>query len=262
MYGAIIGDIVGSRFEFSNIKTKDFELFHPGCSHTDDTVMTLAVAQGLLRCRTAGTNFKKELVQSMKELGRAYPWAGYGSRFKRWLCSDRSKPYKSYGNGSAMRASPCGWVASSRKEAIDLGYDSAAVTHNHPDGLDGGVMASELVWIARNGGSKQDIRIRIGQVYNVDFTLEEIRPTYSFSETCMGSVPQAVVAFLESESFEDAIRNAVSIGGDSDTIACMTGAIAEAYYGMPQHFKEQAMGILDNYCCNIVLAFRDFCHTK
>ena len=258
MYGAIIGDIVGSRFEFNNIKTKDFELFHSECRYTDDTVMTLAVAQALVRCRTAGTNFKKELVPSMKELGRVYPWAGYGSRFKRWLCSDRSKPYKSYGNGSAMRASPCGWVASSQKEAIDLGYDSAAVTHNHPDGLDGGVMASELVWIARNGGSKQDIRMRIGQVYKVDFTLEEIRPTYSFNETCQESVPQAVVAFLESESFEDAIRNAVSIGGDSDTIAAIAGSIAEAFYGVPDEMKERARSYLDDRLLGILDAFDHF----
>ena len=162
MYGAIIGDIAGSRFEFHNIKTKDFELFHPGCSHTDDTVMTLAVARALLRSRARGTPFKKEAVSSMKELGRSYPCAGYGSRFKRWLSSARSKPCKSCGNGSAMRASPCGWAASSRKEAVNLGYDSAAVTHNHPDGLDGGAVVSELVWLARNGASRQDVRKRAG----------------------------------------------------------------------------------------------------
>lgn len=257
MYGAIIGDIVGSRFEFNNIKTKDFELFHPGCSFTDDTVMTLAVAQAIMRFSTAGTKFKQELVRSMKELGHAYPGAGYGSRFKRWLYSNRSKPYKSYGNGSAMRASACGWIASTRKEAIDLGYDSAAVTHNHPDGLDGAVLVSEFIWIARNGGSKEDVRKRVDNVYGVNFTLDGIRPTYVFDESCQGTVPQAVVAFLESESFEDAIRNAISIGGDSDTLAAITGSVAEAYYGVPEEMKNRARTYLDSRLLSILDAYDD-----
>lgn len=255
MYGAIIGDIVGSRFEFNNIKTKDFEFFHPKCYYTDDTVMTLAVAQAIMRYRSANTQFKKELVLSMKELGHAYPGAGYGSRFKRWLCSNHAKPYKSYGNGAAMRVSPCGWAAATKAEAIDLGYDSAAVTHNHPEGLDGAAITSQLIWLARNGGTKDDIRAIGDKVYGLNFTLEQIRPSYKFEESCQGTVPQAIVAFLEADSFEDTIRNAISIGGDSDTLAAIAGSIAEPFFGVPSDLIDKARTYLDDRLLGILDAF-------
>jgi ADP-ribosylglycohydrolase len=246
MLGAIIGDIVGSRFEFDNVKSKDFELFHPDCRFTDDTVMTLAVAQALVRCRASGAGFKRELVLSMKELGCAYPDAGYGNRFKEWLSSEKSKPYRSFGNGSAMRASPCGHAAKSLQEAFDLSYDSAVVTHNHPDGLAGAVVIGQAVWLARSGTSKSDLRAFVEKRYDLDFTLDEIRPRYAFDETCPGSVPQALEAFCEADGFEDAIRNAVSIGGDSDTIAAMTGSLAGAFYGVPPELAAKARGFLDD----------------
>ena len=258
MLGAIIGDIVGSRFEFNNIKTKDFDLFHPDCRFTDDTVMTLAVAQALVKCRDGNSKFKRELVLSMKELGQAYPWAGYGSRFKRWLNSNKSKPYHSYGNGSAMRVSPCGYVAKSQQEAFDLSYDSAAVTHDHPDGLAGAVVMGQAIWMARSKAPKSDIRAFVERHYELDFTLDEIRPWYSFDETCLGSVPQAFEAFFESTSFEDAIRNAISIGGDSDTIGTMAGGLAGAFYGVPHELADKARTYLDGRLNGIVDCFKSF----
>lgn len=231
MYGAIIGDIVGSKYEFNNIKTKDFPFISQGCEFTDDTVMTMAVANALLRSRTENRSFKPILIHEMQSLGRKYPYAGYGGMFSSWLFEADPRPYNSFGNGSAMRVSPCGLIAVTLDEAIALAKASAEVTHNHPEGIKGAEATAAAVFLARSGASKDAIGKYIrDHYYNLPQTLDEIRPTYWFNETCQNTVPQAIIAFLESENYEDAIRNAVSLGGDSDTLAAITGAIAWSYY--------------------------------
>ena len=234
MYGAIIGDTVGSVYEFDNVKTKDFPLFSEYSSFTDDSVMTVAVAAALLRWKKDGADLHSAMVEEMKEFGRLYPHpkGAYGGRFSQWLRSDDPRPYNSLGNGSAMRVSPCGLMAESLEEALELARVSAEVTHNHPEGIKGAQATAAAVYLARTGSSIPEIRAYIsGNFYPLDRTLEEIRPDYGFNETCQGTVPEAITAFLESCSFEDAIRNAISLGGDSDTIGAITGAIAWAYYG-------------------------------
>ena len=266
MLGAIIGDIVGSVYEFDNIKTKDFELFKPDCRFTDDTVMTCAVADAIMN---GGS--EKDFILSMKKYGRMYPHAGYGGRFRVWLRSMDTKPYNSFGNGSAMRVSPCAWVMDCGFCARtgmwpnrDLARLSASVTHNHPEGIKGALAVCDAIFMARFyfGGwnieysnpidsdpdeCKRRIKEHIENEYGYDLSmsLDEIRKNYEFDETCQGSVPQAIVAFLESTNFEDAIRNAISIGGDSDTIAAITGSIAEAAYGISEDLKEMALSYLD-----------------
>ena len=234
MLGAIYGDIVGSVYEFNNIKTKDFELFTKDSSFTDDSVLTLAVAKALceLEDRNDMEAFKNLLIGAFHELSEVYFDAGYGYRFFRWILSRSTEPYGSYGNGSAMRVSPVAWYASSLEECIDFAKASAEVTHNHPEGIKGAVVTAGATYLARTGAEMEDIKAFVAKYYQIDFTLDEIRPTYKFNETCQGSVPQAMEAFFESTSFEDTIRNAISIGGDSDTLAAIAGAVAEAYYGM------------------------------
>lgn len=247
MIGAMIGDIVGSRFEWDNIKTKEFEFFTPDCFFTDDSVMTLAVAQAIMKCGGDLDALEREAVACMRELGKRYPLAGYGGRFTMWLLSKNPKPYNSFGNGSAMRVSPCGFAAKSLEEAIAMADAVTKVTHDHPEGMKGAEATAAAIFLARSGASMQEIRDYIEQnYYKIDFTLDEIRPTYTFDVSCQGSVPQALEAFFESTSFEDTIRNAISIGGDSDTIAAITGGIAEAYYGVPEELREQAMRYLDD----------------
>lgn len=247
MYGAIIGDIVGSRFELNNIKTKDFKFFHSDCRFTDDTVMTLAIAQAVLDVKDKGIPMKRASIDRMLSLGRAYPHAGYGRRFKlRWLKHDHPKPYKSLGNGSAMRVSACGLAADTDKEAVDLAYASAIVSHNHDEGLKGAMAVAMMIFMAKHNRTKREMRgVFEDRFYPIEFKLADIRAEYEFDETCPGSVPQAMEAFLESTSFEDAIRNAISIGGDSDTIAAITGSIAEAFYGIPEGLKIEARKYLD-----------------
>lgn len=231
MYGAIIGDIVGSKYEFNNIKTKDFPFVSQGCEFTDDTVMTVAVANALLQSRAENRPFKPLLVQEMQSLGRKYPYAGYGGMFSSWLVEKHPQPYNSFGNGSAMRVSPCGLIAVTLDEAIALAKASAEVTHNHPEGIKGAEATAAAIFLARTGAKKEVIGGYIcDHYYNLSKTLNEIRPTYRFNETCQDTVPQAIIAFLESENYEDAIRNAVSLGGDSDTLAAIAGAIAWSYY--------------------------------
>ena len=233
MFGAIIGDIVGSKYEFGNFKSKEFPLFQEGCDYTDDTVMTVAVANALLRARNEDGGFKNILVEEMQRFGRAYPHpqGAYGGRFAAWLQSKDPQPYGSYGNGSAMRVSPCGLLAVTMEEALDLAKASAEVTHNHPEGIKGAQATAAAVFMARTGAAKEEIREYIQEhFYPLDQTLDEIRPKYHFDESCQGTVPQAIQAFLESSSYEDAIRNAVSLGGDSDTIGAITGAIAWSFY--------------------------------
>lgn len=234
MYGAIIGDIVGSKYEFNNIKTKDFPFISRGCRFTDDTVMTVAVARALLRCRAEEAPLKQILVQEMQLLGRRYPNAGYGGMFSSWLYEKDPQPYNSFGNGSAMRVSPCGLIAATLEEAVGLARASAEVTHNHPEGIQGAEATAAAIFLARIGKDKEEIgRYICRHYYDLSQTLDEIRPDYSFNETCQDTVPQAIIAFLESTSFEDAIRNAISLGGDSDTLAAITGAIAWSYYRFP-----------------------------
>ena len=247
MFGAIIGDIVGSRFEFDNCKSKEFELFTNTCDYTDDTVMTLAVAKALLLYGTITDMdaFKRELVRVMHEIGMLHPYCGYGGRFCTWMMKNDTEPYGSFGNGSAMRVSPVAWFAGSLDECEKLAAATAEVTHNHPEGIKGAVAVAGAIYLARTGHSMAEIREYAERFYPIDFTLDEIRPDYDFVETCQGSVPQALEAFFESTGFEDAIRNAVSIGGDSDTIADMAGAIAEAYYGADREMKDIALSYLD-----------------
>ena len=246
MLGAIIGDIVGSRFEFHNHRSKDFELFAKGCSVTDDSVMTLAVAKAILSCDGDWERLGENAVNYMQTIGRKYPGCGFGGMFGGWVFDDNPKPYNSFGNGAAMRVSPCGFIAQSEDEAKLLARKVTEVTHNHPEGLKGAEAAAVAVFLARNGTAKHEIKERMEKYYALDFTLDGIRKSYKFNETCQGTVPQAIAAFLESDSFEDAIRNAVSIGGDSDTLAAITGGIAEACYGVPPDLKSKALGYLDN----------------
>ncbi len=222
--GAIAGDVIGSIYEVHNVRSTDFPLFTDWSDFTDDTVLTFAVADAILN--------KKEFGQTIWEYGRKHRNRGYGGMFIRWLQERKPRPYGSYGNGSAMRVSPVGFACSNMEEVLDLSKRSAEVTHNHPEGIKGAQATAAAVFLAKNNTAKKDIReyiaLRFG--YNLDFTLDSIRPHYEFNATCQGSVPEAIVAFLESEDYEDAVRLAISIGGDSDTIACIAGGIAAAYY--------------------------------
>jgi ADP-ribosylglycohydrolase len=255
MIGAIIGDIVGSVYEWDNIKTKNFPLFRQDCFFTDDTVMTLAIAEGLMNGGSAD-----DFVDAMKKYGRLYPDAGYGGRFFGWLGSDYSDPYNSWGNGSAMRVSAIGWAFDTLVEVEACAEISAAVTHNHPEGIKGAKATAACIFLARKGKSKSEIKTYIESKYgyNLDRTLDEIRPNYLFNESCQETVPEAIIAFLESIDFEDAIRNAVSLGGDSDTLAAITGSIAEAAYGVPEEIKRQALSILDGRLNEICNNFSDY----
>lgn len=281
MLGAIIGDIVGSVYEWHNIKTKDFPLFRKDCFITDDTVMTCAVAEAIM----AGGK-RDDFIDAMKKYGRMYPDAGYGGRFNKWLFSDNRGPYYSFGNGSAMRVSPCGWIwdcgSTARadmyqSEAADITRLSAEVTHNHPEGIKGAMATAEAIFLCRYffGGYHSDsekpinddpdeCRRRIKGIisnkygYNLSRTLDQIRPTYEFNETCQETVPEAIIAFLESTDFEDAIRNAISLGGDSDTLAAITGGIAEAAYGIPEHIREQAISYLDEPLKDVLRRWETF----
>jgi len=261
MIGAIIGDIVGSRFEFNNHRSKEFELFADDCEATDDSIMTLAVAKAIMEtdkekvssapgCEHDSdyyTLLSKMTVKYMQEIGRQYPHCGFGGSFARWVINDDPKPYNSYGNGAAMRISPAGYAARTEEEAIGLSESITRVTHNHPEGIKGAEATAVAIFMARRGSTRKEIRDKIdSSYYPIDFTTDEIRDTYAFNETCQDTVPQAIAAFLESTSFEDAIRIAISIGGDSDTVAAITGSIAEAYYGVPEDIKNKAMEYLDD----------------
>ncbi len=246
MIGAIIGDIVGSIYEFNNIKTKEFELFDVNCRFTDDTVMTIAVGEALTMCDDK-EKLKEILIKTMHKYGNLYIDVGFGKYFKKWIQNRDTKPYFSYGNGSAMRVSSVGWYAKTLKEAEELAKITAEVTHNHPEGIKGAQAVAGAIFLARTGKCKEEIKKYIEGYYNLDFTLDNIRCGYTFKVSCLESVPQAIEAFLESTDFEDAIRNAISIGGDSDTIAAITGSIAQAYYEIDEDIKETALSFLDNY---------------
>lgn len=250
MIGAIAGDIIGSAFEWRPVKTTDFDLFSTASTFTDDTVLTVAVAD----CILTG----KDYASAFKEYGRKYPDAGYGGMFWRWLHSTSMAPYNSFGNGSAMRVSPVGFAFGPLGEVLAEAERSAAVTHNHPEGIKGAQAVASAIFLARKGKTKEEIRDYIEHAFGHDLnrTLAAIRPGYTFDETCQGSVPEAIIAFLESEDYEDAVRKAVSLGGDSDTIACMTGGIAQAYYKhIPDHILRKAREVLDPDLLRIVDLF-------
>ena len=256
MIGAIVGDIVGSRFEWRNIKSKKFELLTPECHITDDSVMTLAVARAILDCTDGWEKLSENAVDSMQYFGRRWARGCYGGRFSRWLDSTDPHPYGSFGNGSAMRVSPCAWAASSMEEALDMARRVTVVTHDHPEGIRGAEAVTAVIWLARQGKSNSDIRSCMeSSWYSLNFTLDDIRERYAFDVSCQGSVPQAIEAFLEADGFEDAVRNAVSIGGDSDTIAAMTGSMAEARYGVPDSLRTRILSYLDRPLVDVLEGF-------
>ena len=256
MLGAMIGDIIGSVYEWNNWKDKRFKLFHPQCRMTDDSVMTAAVASALLSSDLQDLEqFKENLVAEMHRFGKAYPGLGYGPRFEKWLIQGDTKPYGSLANGSAMRVSPVAWVAETMEECLTLAKASAEVTHDHPEGIAGAQALAGAIFLAKMGERKEVIRDFVENYYSLDFTLDGIRDEYQFDVSCAGSVPQAIVAFLEATGYEDAIRNAVSIGGDSDTIACMTGAVAAAFYGIPKDIREEAGPFIDGEVRNVLDRF-------
>ena len=258
MIGAIIGDIVGSRFEFDdyNIKTKEFDFFHEECEWTDDSLMTVAVAAALMKWRDEGGDLRQIATESMRAFARGNP-CGYGSRFRDWLEAADPQPYHSWGNGSAMRVSACGWIGNSLDEVKSLSLQVTDITHNHPEGIKGAEATAVSIWLARQGWKIPEIRAHVVEnYYPIDFTLDKIRPTYHMDESCQGSVPQALEAFFESTSFEDAIRNAVSIGGDSDTIAAIAGSVAEAYWGVPRDLAANAETYLEPEMAEVLRKFR------
>lgn len=243
MYGAILGDMIGAPYEFDRgNKTKEFPLFGRGTEFTDDTVMTIAVAQALMAAAGESEERKKEeVVQSMRRWGRKYPDAGYGGRFGRWLWEKEPKPYGSFGNGSAMRVSSAGWLYKTLEETRRAARLTAEVTHNHPEGIRGAEAVASAIFLARTGRDKRGIKDFIVREFGYDLSrsCDEIRPMYRHVESCQETVPEAVTAFLEGRDFEDVIRTAVSLGGDCDTLTCIAGGIAEAYYGVPEELKEE-----------------------
>ena len=258
MLGAIIGDIVGSRFEWNNNRSKQFDFLTYKCSVTDDSIMSLAIAKALLESKTGYSDLSENAVKYMQGIGRHYPNCGYGGRFREWIHSDNPKPYCSYGNGSAMRVSSCGFVANSLEEAKQLSKAVTEVTHNHPEGLKGAEATAVAIFLARSGKNLLEIRDYIMKnYYPLNFTLDGIRDSYEFNESCQDTVPQALEAFFESVGFEDAIRNAISIGGDSDTLAAITGGIAEAYYGIPTAIRKYALTFFDERLLEILVSFEN-----
>ena len=239
MIGALAGDIIGSVYEHHPIKTKDFPLFDTRCTFTDDTVLTVAIADAILS--------GKPYLDSVRRIGRRYPGVGYGGSFICWLHSPDAQPYNSWGNGSAMRVSPVGFAFSTEEEVLHHAKMTAEITHNHPEGVKGAQATALAVFLAKTGCDKETIRTRIKTAFGYDMerTVDEIRPCYSFDVSCQGTVPEAIIAFLNSDSYEDAVRNAISLGGDSDTLACITGGIAEAFYGsVPQSVQTKVKEVL------------------
>jgi len=264
LIGVIVGDIAGSIYEFNNFKSKKFPLFGKGCNYTDDSIMALAVAKALMdhpdkKYLYEGA-LREDFVRAMRDLGKKYPFpmGAYGGSFSKWLRAENPKPYNSWGNGSAMRVAACGWVADSFDEAVRLGRCSAEVTHNHPEGIKGAQCVAGCIYLARTGHSKEWIKSTVELMfYPLKESCDEIRKHYHFDSSCQGTVPQAIQAFLEAESFEDAIRNAISLGGDADTLAAITGGIAEAYYGVPDDIAAKATDYLPYDLLDILLEFEE-----
>lgn len=250
MIGAIAGDIIGSVYEWNNHKSKQFKLFSNHCRFTDDSVLTVALMDAILHDRN--------YAEVMKAYYARYPNAGYGTSFQHWAVNPDSQPYNSWGNGSAMRTSAVGYAFDTLDKVLEKAEHYAAFTHNHPEGIKGAQATAASIFLARSGSSKSDLKTYIENQFGYDLstTIDEIRPHYEFDVSCMGTLPQAITSFLESADYEDAIRNAISIGGDSDTLACITGGIAEAFYGgVPKDITRKAIDILDDDLCDIVTEF-------
>lgn len=263
MYGAILGDIIGSPFEFDRgDKTKDFKLFSRRSHFTDDSVMTLAVCEALLKVGQDATvkEIEDTVISSMQSWGRRYPRAGYGGYFRRWLTARHPEPYNSFGNGSAMRVSAVGWLYDSLEKTRTVAKATANVTHNHPEGIKGAEATASAIFMARNGSSKEEIKKYIENEFHYDLnrTLDEIRPNFHMDETCQKTVPEAIIAFLEARAFEDAIRNAVSLGGDTDTLGAITGSIAEAYFGISETLISECRNRINKDMRDVVDAFYSF----
>ena len=262
MIGAIIGDVVGSRFEFNNTDTKEFDFLTAGCSYTDDTVITCAVALALMKCGGDFSDLDEKAIDAMKALGRAHPYAGYGGMFFKWVLGDSREPYNSFGNGSAMRVSAVGNVAKSVEEAKELSFKVTAVTHNHPEGVKGAECVAVCMVLAKEGKTKDEIReyVRENYGYDVDKSVDdwrrEIGGRHGY-EICQVSLPEALSCFFESVDYEDCVRNCISIGGDSDTLAAIAGAIAEAYYGVPEVWKKKAAEYLPDDLLRITREFEE-----
>lgn len=264
MLGAILGDIIGSPYEFThqNIKTKNFPMFSSRSKFTDDTVMTVAVSSALVKVGVNANDnvIRAEIINAMREYGHLYPYAGYGMRFFLWLGSKEPEPYNSYGNGSAMRVSSVAWLCDNIESARHVARLSAEVTHNHPEGIKGAEATASAISLARTGHRKAEIKEYIAQEFNYDLsrTCDEIRSNYIHIETCMETVPEAIMAFLEGDSFEDVIRTAVSLGGDSDTLTAIAGSIAEGFYGIPSELKEECYKRLPEPLLKVLKAFEEY----
>jgi len=260
MYGAILGDIIGSPFEFDRgDKTKDFKLFSRRSHFTDDSVMTLAVCEALLKVGQDATvkEIEDAVITSMQSWGRRYPHEGYGGYFRCWLTARHPEPYNSFGNGSAMRVSAAGWLYDSLEKTRVVAKATANVTHNHPEGIKGAEATASAIFMARNGSSKEEIKKYIENEFHYDLnrTLDEIRPSFHMHETCQKTVPEAIIAFLEAKDFEDAIRNAVYLGGDTDTLGAITGSIAEAYFGIPEALRSECRNRINKDMRDVVDTF-------
>ncbi|WP_066426925.1 ADP-ribosylglycohydrolase family protein [Anabaena sp. 4-3] len=256
MLGAIAGDIIGSVYEGKSLKSKNFPLFDRQSRFTDDTVLTVAVADVILHTEPLPASGK--FIDQFKWYYSCYLYAGYGRNFSNWAKSHSRQPYNSFGNGAAMRVSPIGFAFDDLETVLTLAQRSAEVTHNHPEGIKGAQATATAIFLARTGYDKAKIQSYIQNTFGYDLerSLDDIRPTYQYNATCQGSVPQAIIAFLESTNFEDAIRNAVSLGGDSDTIACIAGGIAQAYYGsVPKAIADHTLSHLDEHLCTITEKF-------
>ena len=244
MYGAILGDIIGSPFEFDmGNKSKEFPLFSKNSTFTDDSVMTIAVGYAFLDAQPNADIewIRRRLISSMKQYGRMFPYAGYGGMFRRWLKCDDPQPYGSFGNGSAMRVSSVAWLYNDIETVRSMARLSAEVSHNHPEGIKGAEATASAIFLARTGSTKEEIKAYIEDNFGYDLSrsCDEIRPNYHHVETCQETVPEAITAFLEGKSFEDVIRTAVSLGGDCDTLTCIAGSIAEGFYGVPEDLKQE-----------------------
>lgn len=254
--GAIAGDVIGSAYEFNPTRDHDFELFTPKSSFTDDTVLTMANALWLI---DGEQHTHERLVEIMLDLCRRYPNRGYGGRFANWICDKDPQPYNSYGNGSAMRVSPVGYYAQTLEEALALAKVSAEVTHNHPEGIKGAQATAAAIFLARRGKSKQDIRDYVAQTFDYDLsrTLDEIRPTFTFDETCQRTVPEAITCFMEGKDYEDVVRLSVALAGDADTIAAIAGSISSAVDEVPNGITQQVIALLSEEFCTTLLRFNE-----
>ena len=258
MIGAIVGDVVGSRFEFHNHRDKEFPLFTNSCKVTDDSIMTTAIAIAVMDYKEHGRPLDEAAVHWMRRIGQPYKNAGYGGRFAQWMYSSDPQPYGSFGNGAAMRVSACAWAADTMADAMEMSDEVTRVTHNHPEGIKGARAITAAIFMARTGCSKDEIYEFIDQnYYSLNKSVNKIRETLQFDETCQGTVPVAIQCFYESEDFEDCLRLAISVGGDSDTIAAIACSIAEAYYGVPENIREKVLTFVPQQLKDILFRFEE-----